>query len=1580
MEWLSHSKKKYCELCKTPFRFTKLYDTSMPTVLPWHTFARQLALHFAWTALRWVRYLAVIVIWLVALPWCIRQVWRGLFWLADGSQMGTRHSPPEINTTNATQMNESTTTDANVSGSLFASVLNFLSSDSISAKIVRALLSMPVMSTDPPAEDQVIPTARPSELRRQPSLLSGTSFVTSWTGSTLANNVSIDIMEGILISLGLVASFILVFLIREWVINQQPMLNNPEPVEGDANVALLEEARQQRAIRRARRRRPNTPAEVPPQAIDAAADENSPLAPEEASSVSPPEEPQPRRAMTDDNILVSSTFGVPDIPVRAQSLVPPTGSPGDPSHAVPEPTEYEADFAPTLVRGMVGDAVDALRELEETGNRPQTESPTSDTAQSSPTLGSSPLVISPQDYETSNDHTQNAMQEDTAFDAARLQLPTPPPEESEAAESSRTPRPSKLSVSDEVMPGLVPEAAEIAEHPQLPNILPSSSVDEEQGIPSLGENENASMIANPSTSEADAVDSNDDTQAVEEPKTLLGKVFGWLWFVDDVPDPELHQDLPHEAPLPPDYETHDHAAGNAAPAGHHAHAADAEAPRPIQLFPDQAMVDAGIDPDNPNAFEDAEELEGVLEMIGMEGPLIGMVQNVVFSLLLISLTLSAAVWIPYIWGKIALILLANPVAVTVKAPIYLVTHVVDLIADVCFFLLGLLGLVFNIIAKMVKQASKPLVPSYSQLIDTETFEALAINVTHRSGSRLERTLSDALTMFNPDLPTFSAQSHAALTTFKASLASSFSAVAHTVVRTVDVVQDTPLSLSSAFGGIKTAFRAIPQIPGYLTKVCLTIGRAVRSPTSLLASEDTPTPKPALSNAPWTAQDKIIAVVLGYALFVLAGAVFMKVAHAILGKKKNEKVEGPLADRLREAGGVLKVIVIIGIEMIMFPLYCGLLLDLALLPLFNGASIQTRLAFIAEAPFTGLFLHWFAGTCYMFHFALFVSMCRKILRKGVLYFIRDPDDPTFHPVRDVLERPVPTQLGKIAFSALVYGGLVIMCLGGVVWGIAQCTAVLPIRFGGTHPRLAFPIDVVLLNFLLPFLLRKMKPSEKISAAYEWWFRGIAHGLRLSNFLFGDEREDEKKPRIRNGILSWHRPGEEEKPAEPEAEGTYVRAPASDFCRIPRGQRAFLEVDETNKRVDGLPDHKRGLHGYDNKHFAKIWLPPQFKPRMATCVVLLWLFAAGTGIGCTIGPLILGRWVIESCFGSEGPVNDLYALTAGLHVMVAAGATIFYARPAYQWTHRKGQETLPAPKTVAVRILKTVQYLAGLSWLAITLGVVLPFTLSLITELYIHIPLFTFLFDREKIIASAPDTTDAQILAGATALNDTMTAPATSSKLPPTVYALQTWTLGILYLRIVLRIAANYPCPHARIPAALRMIYRNGWTRPDVRLATRALILPLMVLCIAVIGVPLGLAKLVILSSGTADQESRERVYRFAYPCMLLGLAHMYLLWKLKNRLLVWRTMVRDDVYLVGEKLHNYVSSGVELGAKKDKGKGKEKAKETGEVTAGRRGRSLSMVTDRDDASEIDMDVDVVDTEPPGLVAPGLVAEGSMARDW
>lgn len=93
-----------------------------------------------------------------------------------------------------------------------------------------------------------------------------------------------------------------------------------------------------------------------------------------------------------------------------------------------------------------------------------------------------------------------------------------------------------------------------------------------------------------------------------------------------------------------------------------------------------------------------------------------------------------------------------------------------------------------------------------------------------------------------------------------------------------------------------------------------------------------------------------------------------------------------------------------VEIVIFPAMCGLLLNLSTLPLIPGATLSTRISYYSNSPVSAIFLTWLAGTNFMFSFAQVISIVRKCIRKGVLYFIRDPSDPevSLHVCLQVLE--------------------------------------------------------------------------------------------------------------------------------------------------------------------------------------------------------------------------------------------------------------------------------------------------------------------------------------------------------------------------------------------------------------------------------------------------------------------------------------------------------------------------------------------------------------------------------------------------
>ena len=72
-----------------------------------------------------------------------------------------------------------------------------------------------------------------------------------------------------------------------------------------------------------------------------------------------------------------------------------------------------------------------------------------------------------------------------------------------------------------------------------------------------------------------------------------------------------------------------------------------------------------------------------------------------------------------------------------------------------------------------------------------------------------------------------------------------------------------------------------------------------------------------------------------------------------------------------------------------------------------------------------------GTIFMFQFATYISVIRHTLRKGVFWFIRDPEDPRFQPLNEIIERPFFVHLKKLAFGVFIYTFIMAITVGAYV---------------------------------------------------------------------------------------------------------------------------------------------------------------------------------------------------------------------------------------------------------------------------------------------------------------------------------------------------------------------------------------------------------------------------------------------------------------------------------------------------------------------------------------------------------------------
>ena len=1126
MEWLSHSQKKHCELCKTPFRFTKLYHPHMPSTVPFPVFVRQAAVHTLKSFLTWARWHLVLFVWLGWVPWCMRTVWRALFWIGDGGwvnlqelqrqSFGAQNQLDKLIAAGTTPATDGLALQKNVTASEIISrvsnVLPPLWPSSIQTsnftgeptifRFAKSLFKIIFYrgsadtATSNSSLSHNVSNATPFA-DRAPSLLSDIVFLRNLTPWTTLNKLVIDVLEGQLITLLVVVAFILIFLIREWVVQQQPAINmgeafNAPPAameDEQANGPDVQQAEQQPDIRPPRANRIDERRLARPRRANAARARGPQPAPGpvrqlEGAQQRPLPQQAPDRPLWDttpigEDFVASNLQDLVSLGVLPGDLGEPgeqgdSGNPG-PSTGSPRPSSRpratvsraaeirrtleehsswpginvfmdlwrRADSQPSEVLRIIREEdredelewiVMAMRRLEIASNEHKDPGP--NVLADSLTDSSTGSASKEQQSDGSNESWQVVADTDSGVPLSSGSQVSH--DDSYASErnsrsfpnnnTAGSPAPDSSTLQDEPFEGdsVIQEISQTAETEEpyteqgwsnAGNLLstqdePAGNTDGMRGDPfdssdlialpdatPTGEVDTSPpVVPVPIADDADAQAQNEDPHpaarvqrpaAIHDNQGFGDRLFNWLWdepprlgnAVQDPGEDDEHvvRDVGEEAPFVPVAQGHlvVQAVNDEEDA-----VQDAEVVR--------AAVEAGIDPNEVEAVEDGEDLEGVMELIGMQGPLAGLVQNGMFSAVLISMTVFCGIWIPYIAGKLFLVFLANPVSLLVKLPLRWASTLADIIIDTCVFVAAC---AFYGTDTAVRLAATPvgwLVPFVAKVNKNRILSTTAWSYGTTAGERLiNMFVATTDSLSDSDIPVFSIIAHESLNKAEQRLANITTSIAQVGKTVFNSHSDGAIAgrdewhhfghvLVATFGQlfksrVLALSKALSMLPALLKINPLRISLEIPQRTEPLD----------FSLAVWSTRDRIVTIILGYFAFAVAGALYLRIRAALRENQERERTDGAVVDVLYQAGGVMKVVLIISIEMILFPLYCGLLLDAALLPLFENATVASRLSFTVNSPITSLFVHWFVGTCYMFHFALFVSMCRKIMRTGVL---------------------------------------------------------------------------------------------------------------------------------------------------------------------------------------------------------------------------------------------------------------------------------------------------------------------------------------------------------------------------------------------------------------------------------------------------------------------------------------------------------------------------------------------------------------------------------------------------------------------
>ncbi|PCH44456.1 hypothetical protein WOLCODRAFT_90853 [Wolfiporia cocos MD-104 SS10] len=823
-----------------------------------------------------------------------------------------------------------------------------------------------------------------------------------------------------------------------------------------------------------------------------------------------------------------------------------------------------------------------------------------------------------------------------------------------------------------------------------------------------------------------------------------------------------------------------------------------------------------------------DDMDGALEAIGLRGPLHGLLQNAALMIFILDATIGTGVWIPFTIGKSAALLVLDPPRLLqiLHLPLRIIRLVTDPVVD------GVAWLVTRLLLPTVLQIANVVL---NAMLKASTIVVGTANAAKAAaiGQWINKETPRILMFMSDCSAQWLSKSDVTSTSSSPTLLDRL------------VESDSPV-----LRAVEPYFAPLGQ------RVRLDIEN-VKVEWLRLATGDGP-------------NEKVFAVALGYAVIGLMIALYLNVLT--LGNVKN--AGRAVRNAVRQQLLVVKVAVFIVVELVVFPLGCGIMLDACTVWLLPQGDLNSRLTFFKYAPITSIFYHWVVGTMFMYQFAVLLAGCRGIMRPGAMWFIKDPQDQNFHPIRDILERSTLVQVRKLLLSAVMYG-IVVAAGVGTVSGVLQIFSrtILPFRWKVREPLSAVPVDLLFLHLVMPYTMHYFRPKKLLRRFGIQLWRYLAHQLRLTSYMFGGRHFSEEFTPVRWTWRSLFIPkGDiEMDDAEATHDGSFRRVPNSDNVVVLKDAPATAEVDETGRPVN---DEQRKLIDAQDaeaqkakrnikEDYAIVYVPPNLRCRVITFIFCIWIVGSVL-LGLALGaPIVLGRQVLGLFIPHV--VHDGYAFITGFYLLWACLLIPrSFDRLDKRRQRRLGKSGAQWPLYAAKRSLL---WIAKMSYMVFFLGFVIPTLIAVVLELYIVQPI--------RHIADPPSE-------------------------PPRIRVVDMWGLGLLYTEIIIRCLRLQP--RNDFIQGIDQIKRLGWTSPDPIKATKEVIAPVMTGLLGMIFLPAGLLWGVhrALSLPLPD----DFLFAHVYPSLFTVAGFTHAVVALSKVFGSWSQTIRDKEFLLEMRLQNH----------------------------------------------------------------------------
>ncbi|KAI8331189.1 hypothetical protein BC941DRAFT_439221 [Chlamydoabsidia padenii] len=839
--------------------------------------------------------------------------------------------------------------------------------------------------------------------------------------------------------------------------------------------------------------------------------------------------------------------------------------------------------------------------------------------------------------------------------------------------------------------------------------------------------------------------------------------------------------------------------------------------------PQVALPPPRLDPqvpinDNDNNAED--DILDVLEAVGMRGSLWKLIQSIILIGLVISSCLGITVWMPYLIG---MTFVMADVFDFIRVPFVLTRMVTDPVIDWLITLFT--DMIWPTTIQSLESLSTIMSSYYTSITPITIQHTVTTMALHLSGLLNTKTPSLAsIAITNNGTIDISSQLHHA-STFELSILNSFESAFDRLLYWINQVEPSLKVLAAWYRNL-----------------------AVGTST----------------------MDRTICIVIGYIVALAMSSCYFSqsLARIIFG----ERAHGTI----RQQYLILKTGFFLAIELFLFPIVCGALLDFSTMPLPSLSTIWGSLEHTWMNPVSSVFTYWFAGMVFMVMFTWLITNCREILRPGVMWFIRDPNDPQFHPIKEIIQRPIGSQLKKLGTSATMYALIIIIGVGGVAQVIHYFGHdFLPLQLNLSRPLVVMPFDLIIIHIIVPAINRYFRPIRVIKGFWIKWMQFVCRQLRLTSFMFGVRTMDEEGVMryptwsgwLHGTILQQHNHRQD---GVLEWNGQLVRAPKHDGVRFILGRRMLVPVDtvtllplDENEREFGHPA-ARGPGG-EEANTVIVYTPPRFKQRVILFMTILWISGSCLLCSLTILPLALGRYIFKEGFHLQVPVHDMYSYFVGGIIILLTGALVGYFTAVIN--------DVVSQSNTTGRMARFVSHSRNLAhmvfkWSLVIgiFGVVIPLLFGMMMEMYLLVPVKDF---GEKI--SLPDIMSVWIRG----------------------FACMNLFHGLLHV-----------LPANSFQANLTQAFRRGVTNMNLWFLCSEVLGPLCLFCITALVVPFLISLVVIqLLIDSEDSMGKIEIIQNAYPISIMLVGSYYigvLLVKMGRR---WVQSIREDYYLVGRTLHN-----------------------------------------------------------------------------